>query len=94
MQTVNNHRLRALNVFSPLLMVIIGCTANKGNWYENSFYLLHEDHHTTDQFEVGRDADPEQTARPFLRGSRVMCKTNCSFSSVNSISAYTNPWCF
>jgi len=33
-----------------------------GNWYEKSFYLLHEDHHTQAQFEVGRDADPKQTA--------------------------------
>lgn len=33
------------------------------NWYEESFYLLHEDHHTVDQFEVGRDANLDQTAR-------------------------------
>lgn len=33
------------------------------NWYERSFYLLHEDHHTSDAQEVGRDADLEETAR-------------------------------
>ncbi|MGB2823340.1 MAG: hypothetical protein WBF17_20325, partial [Phycisphaerae bacterium] len=34
-----------------------------GNWYEESFFLLHEDHHTRDVHEVGRDADPNETAR-------------------------------
>lgn len=33
------------------------------NWYEKSFFLLHIDHHTTDKFEVGRDADPVETMR-------------------------------
>ncbi|MFQ5810104.1 MAG: hypothetical protein ACE5JM_10845, partial [Armatimonadota bacterium] len=37
--------------------------AGAGNWYETSFYLLHEDHHTNDRWEVGRDADPVETAR-------------------------------
>ncbi|NOX53822.1 MAG: hypothetical protein GXP27_05175, partial [Planctomycetes bacterium] len=37
--------------------------AAQENWYTNSFFLLHEDHHTTDRYEVGRDADPQQTAR-------------------------------
>lgn len=36
---------------------------DENNWYRSSFYLLHEDHHTRDQFEVGRDADPQETAR-------------------------------
>jgi hypothetical protein len=31
------------------------------NWYTRSFYLLHEDHHTSDAHEVGRDADPVRT---------------------------------
>jgi len=39
------------------------CEAGEGNWYETSFYLLHEDHHTSGAREVGRDADPEETAR-------------------------------
>lgn len=34
----------------------------EGNWYQASFYLLHEDHHTRGGWEVGRDADPERTA--------------------------------
>jgi hypothetical protein len=33
------------------------------NWYGRSFFLLHLDHHTTDKMEVGRDADPAETAR-------------------------------
>lgn len=39
------------------------CSEPQGNWYERAFYLLHEDHHTVETAEVGRDADPEQTAR-------------------------------
>ena len=45
-----------------LAVILAGCHVSEANWYENSFYLLHEDHHTVDQFEVGRDADPHQTA--------------------------------
>ncbi len=37
--------------------------AQEGNWYEQSFYLLHEDHHTQGKWEVGRDADAGETAR-------------------------------
>jgi hypothetical protein len=37
--------------------------AAEDNWYKQSFYLLHEDHHTTGAAEVGRDADPPETAR-------------------------------
>lgn len=33
------------------------------SWYDRSFFLLHLDHHTTDKMEVGRDADPAETAR-------------------------------
>lgn len=33
------------------------------NWYERSFYLLHLDHHTNARMEVGRDANPAETAR-------------------------------
>ena len=42
--------------------VLAGCAA-AGNWYEESFYLLHEDHHTSGQVEVGRDTDPAEAAR-------------------------------
>ena len=41
-----------------------------------------------------RRPQPEQSGRLFLRGASVMFNTNCSFSSVNSICVYTNPWCF
>ena len=43
--------------------LFVGTTAQAENWYERAFYLLHEDHHTTGTAEVGRDADPEETAR-------------------------------
>jgi len=33
------------------------------NWYTDSFYLLHEDHHTNPTAAVGADADPEVTER-------------------------------
>jgi len=39
-----------------------GCAA-AGNWYEDSFYLLHEDHHTQGRVEVGRDADAAEARR-------------------------------
>jgi len=44
---------------------LLACSAwaRAGNWYQESFWLLHEDHHTSDRFEVGRDADLEQTRR-------------------------------
>ena len=43
--------------------VSTSCASEDGNWYRNSFYLLHEDHHTTDKHEVGKDADPSVTSR-------------------------------
>ena len=46
-----------------LAALLAGQTAPGANWYRQSFYLLHEDHHTGSRHEVGRDADPEETAR-------------------------------
>lgn len=54
-----------------LLGALVGCLPARGaaptpadaNWYSRSFFLLHLDHHTTDQAAVGRDADPAETAR-------------------------------
>lgn len=43
--------------------VLAGCAAAGNNWYEESFYLLHEDHHTGGRWEVGRDADPAEARR-------------------------------
>ena len=37
--------------------------SHRANWYQRSFFLLHLDHHTTNQMAVGRDADPDETAR-------------------------------
>lgn len=51
----------------PLLGATLGLLAwelpAETNWYARSFFLLHLDHHTTDKMEVGRDADPAETAR-------------------------------
>lgn len=38
-------------------------SSSASNWYAASFYLLHLDYHTTAPMEVGRDADPAETAR-------------------------------
>ncbi len=51
---------------SLLVLVVAVLAARTGaaeNWYESSFYLLHEDHHTTDKHEVGRDASLPETLR-------------------------------
>ena len=52
----------------PVMIAVLGSGVAVGqtdaqNWYERSFYLLHEDHHTQERAEVGRDADPAETAR-------------------------------
>jgi len=53
-----------MHKFLFLAMATIALAASLGgNWYEESFFLLHEDHHTQGQFEVGRDASLEQTLR-------------------------------
>ena len=51
------------SLFAPVVILLTAPVALADNWYENSFWLLHEDHHTQGQFEVGRDADLEETAR-------------------------------
>lgn len=33
------------------------------NWFEKSIFMLHEDHHIKAETEVGKNADPEETAR-------------------------------
>ncbi len=50
--------------------IAVGCTvtlacplAGDENWYQKSFWLLHEDHHTSGHAEVGRDADKDETSR-------------------------------
>jgi hypothetical protein len=44
-------------------VALAACHGARANWYETSFYLLHEDHHTTDRHEVGRDASFGETSR-------------------------------
>ena len=47
-----------------LILTLFGVgPTGSGNWYESSLFLLHEDHHTQGQFEVGRDAGLEKTSR-------------------------------
>lgn len=50
-------------LFKLLFATTVIAQPTHPNWYTTSFYLLHEDYHTTDSFEVGRDADLQETAR-------------------------------
>jgi len=46
------------------VIVMLTCLAARAeNWYQKSFWLLHEDHHTSGHAEVGRDADQDETSR-------------------------------
>ncbi len=53
--------MRSFCAFACLLL--LAATGRAENWYTESFWLLHEDHHTTGVHEVGRDADLEETSR-------------------------------
>ncbi|NLS95072.1 MAG: hypothetical protein GXX96_23185 [Planctomycetaceae bacterium] len=53
--------MRSLCAFACSLL--LAATGRAENWYTESFWLLHEDHHTTGVHEVGRDADLEETSR-------------------------------
>jgi hypothetical protein len=53
--------MRLLPAIACLLS--LATTVQADNWYTDSFWLLHEDHHTSGLHEVGRDADLEQTRR-------------------------------
>ena len=46
-----------------LCCVLFAAPCRGDNWYTESFWLLHEDHHTSGVHEVGRDADLEETSR-------------------------------
>ena len=50
-------------LFAAVSSLLCCGVAPAGNWYEESFYLLHEDHHTSGGREVGRDADLRETSR-------------------------------
>ena len=56
-------QMRLLLPIPVLAVMLAGCATNHGNWYEQSFFLLHEDHHTFEKSGVGRQADPRETAR-------------------------------
>ena len=60
-----------LRYFLPGLTILVplAAVASADNWYQSSFWLLHEDHHTQRLFEVGRDADLDQTARVVISGA-------------------------
>lgn len=66
-----------------------------GNWYEKSFYLLHEDHHTRGGWEVGRDADPERTAELIALSRpdviQIHAKGNPGWTTYPSEIGYTPP---
>ncbi len=55
--------LLAASLVVALTAVIAQGSEPDTNWYERSFWLLHEDHHTVERHEVGRDADFDETAR-------------------------------
>ncbi len=50
---------------SPVILglILTSSAFPADNWYTESFFVLHEDHHTSGTAEVGRDADLEQTSR-------------------------------
>ena len=45
------------------IMIAAASHAWADNWYEESFWLLHEDHHTVGDAEVGGNASLEETSR-------------------------------
>ena len=55
--------MKRLILLGLLTAAVVAQNAVAQNWYEKSFYLLHEDHHTSGQFEVGRDADAGEVSR-------------------------------
>lgn len=48
-----------------LLFVFLSCCTSlqAQNWFEKSVFMLHEDHHIKVETEVGKGADPQETAR-------------------------------
>jgi len=56
-------RMIRLAVATAFAVILTDPLARAENWYEKSFWLLHEDHHTVGTAEVGRDADSGETSR-------------------------------
>jgi glycosyl hydrolase family 42 (putative beta-galactosidase) len=50
-------------LLTALFFLLLAAPCLADNWYTDSFWLLHEDHHTSGVHEVGRDADLEETSR-------------------------------
>ncbi len=48
---------------TTVCLLLLAPTSQADNWYTESFWLLHEDHHTSGVHEVGRDGDLEETSR-------------------------------
>ena len=55
-----------MNRWLSVCLVLSTSAAASGqseNWYTRSFWLLHEDHHTVGDAEVGRDANLAEASR-------------------------------
>ena len=87
--------MRRLGLFGFLFTFTLGCQTQAGNWYESSFYLLHEDHHTVERFAVGRDADPAEIARLVARSRpdviQIHAKGNPGWTTYPSAIGHTPP---
>ena len=57
------HLILTALLLAPFAALPAACLPTESNWYNHSFFLLQLDHHTTDKMEVGRVADPVETAR-------------------------------
>jgi hypothetical protein len=82
-------------LLAPLAALQAAEPPEAGNWYERSFFLLHLDHHTNDQMEVGRDADPIETARLINRAKpdviQIHAKGNPGWTTYPSKVGHTPP---
>lgn len=65
------------------------------DWYEQAFYLLHLDHHTTDRFAVGAGADPTETDRLLALSKpdaiQIHAKGNPGWTTYPTKLGYTPP---
>lgn len=65
------------------------------NWYTNSFIILHADHHTREDWPVGADADPDETAACIGRIApdvvQIHAKGNPGWTTYPTKIGYTPP---
>ena len=84
-----------MNPSIVLLIAAVFGAEPPANWYEQSFFLLHEDHHTSGTREVGRDADLAETrklvglCRPDV--IQIHAKGNPGWTTYPSRIGYTPP---